>query len=462
MSELTIYPEAFLNRMKNILGDEYDAFIQSLDESSPTSIRLNPFKYVVGQATNNSSALVGRLTNEYLNTEEKIPWCENGRYLKERPSFTFDPLFHAGTYYVQEASSMFIEQAWKQINPKNEAVRVLDMCAAPGGKSSHLLSLMNEESLLVSNEIIPNRNKTLQQNIVKWGTANCIVTQNKPEDFSALEDFFDIILIDAPCSGEGLFRKDKDAIDEWSEKNVELCSIRQKEILKHAVACLKHGGFIIYSTCTFEEAENDKQIAELGMLNAELEIQDFGQVKTKYGYQFYPYKIKGEGFYISVVKKEGEFGNQKSEIRNQNKQSTIHNQFLREAEKFHEHTKNDMLFAIPQSIYSDFLFLESQFYIRHAGIFMGTCLSGRQATKGKDFLPSHDLALSNYIKQDLPSVELNYDDAIIYLRCETPKIKTEHRGWCLVKYQNQNLGWIKAMEGRINNYFPKELRILKR
>ncbi len=443
MSEPHKYPEAFLSRMKNILGNEFDAFVESLNQFSPTSVRANPFKHVAGLATNDG--------------EENIPWCEKGSYLKERPSFTFDPLFHAGTYYVQEASSMFIEQAWKQINPTNQHVRVLDMCAAPGGKSTHLLSLMSEESLLVSNEIIPNRNKILQQNIVKWGTENCIVTQNKPEDFASLENFFDVILIDAPCSGEGLFRKDKDAIDEWSERNVELCAIRQKEILQYAIACLKPGGFLIYSTCTFEEIENDNQITDCGLQITELEIPKFGQVKTKHGYQFYPHKIKGEGFYIAVMQKEGsEFGIQNSEFRIKTGNPSANNlQYLQQPEKFEKHIKNDMLFAIPQIHYSDFLFIEKQFYIRHAGIFMGTL-------KGKDFLPSHDLALSNYIKQDLPAVELNYDDAITYLRCETPKIKPEHRGWCLVKYQNQNLGWIKAMEGRFNNYFPKELRILKR
>ena len=437
MSEVNTYPEAFLNRMKNILGDEFDSFVKSLDESSPTSIRLNPVKPI-----------------SKFDEEEKIVWCENGRYLKVRPSFTFDPLFHGGTYYVQEASSMFIEQAWRQINPNNEPVRVLDMCASPGGKSTHLLSFMSEESYLVSNEIIPSRNKILQQNIVKWGAPNCIVTQNKPEDFAALEDFFDIILIDAPCSGEGLFRKDKDAIDEWSEKNVELCSVRQKKILQHAIACLKPGGFLIYSTCTFEPDENDNQIAKCGLQIPELEIQDFGQMKTNHGYQFYPHKIKGEGFYISVLQKEG--GNNKQEtINNKQQTSPYISQYIEQPDNFHPHTKNDMLFAIPQNMYADFLLLEKQFYIRHAGIFMGTL-------KGKDFLPSHDLALSNYIKEGLPAVELSYDDAITYLRCETPKIKPEHRGWCLVKYQGHNLGWIKTMEGRFNNYFPKELRILKR
>ncbi|HLP52224.1 MAG TPA: hypothetical protein VK154_15145 [Chitinophagales bacterium] len=446
MSDKHTYPEAFLQRMQNKLGSEFDAFVESLDEPSPTSVRLNPFKPI------------GK-----FDADDKVSWCQNGRYLAERPSFTFDPLFHAGTYYVQEASSMFIEQAWQQINPGNQPVRVLDMCAAPGGKSTHLLSMMSEESLLLSNEIIPNRNKILQQNIVKWGTANCIVTQNKPEDFTALEGFFDIILIDAPCSGEGLFRKDKDAIAEWSERNVELCAIRQKDILEHAVSCLKPGGYLIYSTCTFEDVENDRQNSEAGsrksevIQNTEL-IQNAGIVKTVHGYQFYPHKVKGEGFYLSLVQKAGENRIATPELvsaKADSQYAAIFQQYLQQPDKFTAHVKNDMLFAIPVGMYQDFLFIEKHFYIRHAGLFMGTL-------KGKDFLPSHDLALSIHLKKDLPAIDINYDDAISYLRCETPKIKPDYTGWGLVTYQQYPLGWIKAMPGRYNNYFPKELRILKR
>jgi 16S rRNA C967 or C1407 C5-methylase (RsmB/RsmF family)/NOL1/NOP2/fmu family ribosome biogenesis protein len=437
--EQTKYPEAFLNTMRSKLGDEFEAFVQSLNGSSPTSIRLNPAKSI-----------------SKFNSEEQVPWCLNGRYLAERPSFTFDPLFHAGTYYVQEASSMFIEQVWKQINPNNRAVRVLDMCAAPGGKSTHLVSLMSADSYLVSNEIISNRNNILQQNITKWGSANCIITQNKTENFTQLGNLFDIILIDAPCSGEGLFRKDKEAVNEWSESNVALCATRQQDILQHALACLNPGGFIIYSTCTFEDAENDAQVAASGMQVVDLHLPDYGQVKTKYGYQFYPHKIKGEGFYMAVLQKEGEGHEMKAESTLSKPQSSaVLNEYLIEADKFTAYTKNDMLFAIPTAMLRDFRFLSSQLYVRHAGIFIG-------ATKGKDFLPSHDLALSNFVNAGLPSIELSYEDAITYLRCEVPKVKPELRGWCLAKFENHNLGWMKALENRINNYFPKELRILKR
>ncbi len=437
MSETTTYPVEFLTRMKALLQEEYPAFVASLDTPSPTSIRLNLIK-----------------ATAKFDTEEIVEWCTSGRYLKERPSFTFDPLFHAGTYYVQEASSMFLEQVWKQINKDNRTVKVLDLCAAPGGKSTHLLSLMNKESLLVSNEVIPNRNKILQQNVIKWGNANVVVTQNKAEDFTALGEYFDIILIDAPCSGEGLFRKDKEAIEEWSEKNVTMCTVRQKDILKNAMSCLKPGGYLIYSTCTFEPDENDDQIKELATGNVQLVINTKGVVKTEFGYQFYPHRVKGEGLYMAVLKKEGE-ENAVSNPEPKTRNSEPLNTYLTDPISFSEFKKDNLLFAIPKSIYNYFLALEKQLYIRNAGIFMGEM-------KGKDFLPSHDLALSNHIRPDIPSVELSYDDAIIYLRGETPKIKTGERGWCLAKYENRNLGWMKILDNRLNNYFPKDWRILKR
>ena len=439
------YQEAFIANARAILGNDYDSFIQSLSEPSPTSIRINPYK-----------------KTSKFDSEESVSWCLNAHYLAERPSFTFDPLFHAGTYYVQEASSMFLEQVWKQINPQNNNVRVLDMCAAPGGKSTHLASLINGNSLLVSNELISNRNNSLQQNIVKWGMPNCIVTQNDPKDFALLNSYFDIILVDAPCSGEGLFRKDKNAINEWSEKNVSICSARQKDILKQAVDCLKPGGFLVYSTCTFQQVENDANMElaeELNCSNFKLENNNPAITATKFGLQFFPHKAKGEGFYIAVLKKNGLADAENYQVKNiklpikKSPYTPLITSYLTH-EKFVIHEKNEFIFAIPEFMYPDFIFLEKQLYIRHAGIYMGT-------TKGKDFLPSHDLALSICVNPNLASEELNYDQAIAYLRCETPKIISEKRGWCIAQYQGHNLGWMKLLPGRINNYFPKELRILK-
>lgn len=444
MSDLHPYPEAFVEQMKNLLPQEFDSFIQSLNGASPTSVRINPAKP----------------TNKFA-AEEPVSWCSHAKYLHQRPSFTFDPLFHAGAYYVQEASSMFLEEVWKQLNLGNKPLKVLDLCAAPGGKSTHLLSLMNAESLLVTNELIANRNKILQQNIIKWGNANCIITQNKPEDFAGLENYFDVILVDAPCSGEGLFRKDKDAINEWSEKNVAMCAARQKDILKNVSACLKPGGFLIYSTCTYEPVENDDNIAlaaDYGLQSYALNSSQYpGIVQTKYGFQFYPHRVKGEGFYIAVMQKDGAAHTYLNPLPNKTPQpvSKPIQAYLQQPENFTEFKKNDFIFAMPVWMMSDFAILEKRLYIRNAGILAGVM-------KGHDFLPSHDLALSNHINKDVPSVELSEEDAITYLRCETPKINSDLRGWCLATHQHLNLGWMKLMPGRLNNYFPKDWRILKR
>ena len=443
LSALTLLnnlPADFLARIQHLTGGEYNAFLDALNQSAPTSVRLHPFK-----------------KNSLFENEEKIPWCDEGRYLNKRPSFTFDPLFHSGCYYVQEASSMLLECVWKEIMPSGVSLRVLDMCAAPGGKSTHLLSLLEGNGYLVANETVSNRNNVLRQNIIKWGYPNCLVTQNKPEDFSSLTEFFDVVLVDAPCSGEGLFRKDKDAIGEWSVQNVVMCAARQKDILKHAIASLKSGGFLIYSTCTYEQDENDGSVASLPLNLIRLNKAPEGLLQTKFGYQAYPHRIKGEGFYFSVMQKDGDFvpsGIINSSDSSSRKHKSLTEQWLKSSEKYTELKLNDLLFALPEGWINEYGKLQSQLYIRHAGICLGE-------TRGKDFFPSHDLALSIEIKQDLPCVELNYEDAILYLRGEAPRLKTDIRGWCLVKYESKNLGWIKVLENRINNYYPKNSRILK-
>jgi len=441
------YPEAFVKRMERYLGNGAQPFFDSLNQSPPTSIRINLFKPITK-----------------FDNEEPTVWCSNGRYLAERPSFTFDPLFHAGCYYVQEASSMFVEQIWRLINPDNRTVRVLDMCAAPGGKSTHLLSLMNNHSLLVTNEVIPNRNRILQENITKWGKPNVAVTQNKPEDFAKLPNHFDIVLVDAPCSGEGLFRKDKNAMDEWSETNVEMCSIRQKDILQYAIECLKPGGHIIYSTCTYEPAENDDSVKwmeqqGLNALNIEHFTETFGAVSTDKGLQFYPHKVKGEGFYISVLQKQGTntYHSISANYKLPNNPAAladIASQFLSKPEEYLLTEKKDLIIALPAQLQHDIRQISGTLHMRHAGILLGT-------RKGKDFIPAHDLALSTEIRADLPFAEVTETEAIAYLRCEPIKLDTTHRGWCLVKYQGYNLGWAKVMDNRVNNYYPRELRILK-
>ena len=442
--------------MKAHLGADFEHFIKALDEPVTTSIRINPAKYNPADSS--------------LPLGEKIPWTENGYYLTERPSFTFDPLFHAGAYYVQESSSMFLEQAFKAIPSAEKPLRVLDLCAAPGGKSTHLLSLISSESLLVSNELIANRNQILRQNLARWGNANVVVTQNKAEDFARLGEFFDVVVIDAPCSGEGLFRKDKNAIDEWTESNVTMCAERQRDILSHIIQCLKPGGHLIYSTCTYEEEENLYNInylmSKYGMTNMQIPGADqFDEVTTvskgsAVGYAFYAHRTKGEGFFISLLRKSGteiDKPGYRSKPSIDKATAELHshlNTFIRDADQYAVLKHQSYYNILPTIFMQEYKRLAQHLYIRNAGISAGEI-------KGKDFIPAHELSLCQGIREDFPSADLDLKTAISYLRAETISIHTEHKGWMLAKYKGANLGFIKALPNRINNYFPKEWRILK-
>ncbi|HEX8060200.1 MAG TPA: RsmB/NOP family class I SAM-dependent RNA methyltransferase, partial [Cyclobacteriaceae bacterium] len=280
-------PEAFERRMT--LRGDFIEFKKALSEEPVSSIRINRLK---------KPNLAG----------EHVSWCSTGIYLPERPVFTLDPNFHAGAYYVQEASSMFLEQAVKSSVDLSKPLRVLDLCAAPGGKSTHLLQLISNESLLVSNEVIRSRAMILSENIQKWGKSNVIVTNNDPKDFTELNGYFDLIVVDAPCSGEGLFRKDEDAMQEWSDENVNLCSLRQRRILADVWPALKENGVLIYCTCTYNEAENENNLKWLSE-QKDIELIDlphFPGVEKTTGYRFMPHKVKGEGFFIAAVRKKSQ------------------------------------------------------------------------------------------------------------------------------------------------------------
>jgi 16S rRNA C967 or C1407 C5-methylase (RsmB/RsmF family)/NOL1/NOP2/fmu family ribosome biogenesis protein len=430
------FPADFIEKMKAVLGKEAENFFQAHDLVSPAAVRLNPFKK--------------RIT---FKGAQKIPWSEIGYVLPERPSFTIDPHFHAGCYYVQEPSSQFLEVVFNQIK-NNNGLKILDLSAAPGGKSTHLLSMMNETDLLVSNEIIPSRNKILQHNIAKWGCSNVIVTQNDPADFDRLKNYFDIVLVDAPCSGEGLFRKDKEAMEQWSIENVHTCEKRQSTILSHATNTLKPGGYLIYCTCTYEPGENEAQVKLLTQRNMKLRTISYSSddiVKNESGFRFYPHRVQGEGFFISLLKKVDEI---ESIYRKKNKNKRTPRQFTPdylEDNNYVEVKKEERIFLIPPSHFDDFIFISENLYIRHAGIPTGTI-------KGKDFIPSPQLALSNHIREDLSSVSVDIEQALKYLRGETLPLKISE-GWYLVKFEDSILGWAKAVSGRLNNGYPADWRI---
>jgi 16S rRNA C967 or C1407 C5-methylase (RsmB/RsmF family) len=340
---------------------------------------------------------------------EQVKWCEAGYYLKERPSFTFDPLFHAGCYYVQEASSMFLEQVMKLYVAPGKPIRMLDLCAAPGGKSTHARSLLPEGSLLVSNEVVRNRAQILAENLYKWGYSDTIITNNQPEDFKRLRGFFDVILVDAPCSGEGMFRKDPDAVSEWSAANVELCSKRQRRIVEDIWPALADNGLLVYSTCTYNIKENEENVSWMvSRFGAQPQVVGVPKEWCITGnlagsdfpvYRFLPHKTKGEGFFMAVLRKpdEGEG------VQTQN--SALLKKYLRQV-------------ALPE-------------------------------------------LLAN--PTECPMADLDYDRAIAYLRREAITLPPETpRGYVTVTYHNVPLGLVKNIGSRANNLYPQAWRIRSR
>ncbi len=450
-------PAALLSSLQSIKGFEEKSFVEThASGQQPVSIRINPSKFNIQHLS--------------FHHEEKVPWSSHGYYLKERPSFTLDPLFHAGTYYVQEASSMFLEQAITQSCDLNIPLRVLDVCAAPGGKSTLIQSFISKESLLVSNEIIKNRATILAENMSKWGGANVIVTNNEPAHFKRLPAFFDVIVIDAPCSGSGLFRKDPEAINEWSLQNVQLCSERQEKILSEVMDCLKPGGVLVYSTCSFSTAENEDILDwisdEFSMISLPLTVQDeWGIVTTvsdkhkNTGYRFYPDKVKGEGFFLAVFKKEGVLQYSRAP-KAKNKLTLLNKEELQIVEPYLKDPAQYVfmkwkaeILALPATMIEEFLLLQSVLYFKKAGVKIGELIRNT-------LVPQHEWAVSGIATDVLPSVELDLPTALQYLRKKDIEIISDVRGWAMVTYNNIPLGLVKILAGRSNNYYPKEWRIL--
>jgi 16S rRNA C967 or C1407 C5-methylase (RsmB/RsmF family)/NOL1/NOP2/fmu family ribosome biogenesis protein len=448
-------PIEFTLQMKADLGIEAEAFFEALRTDSPTSIRYNPNKQI------NSI--------NYFEGSSPINWATNAYYLGKRPSFTFDPYFHAGHYYVQEASSMFLEEALKQCVDLSESLRVLDLCAAPGGKSTHLSSLISDDSILISNEVISTRASILVENLTKWGKANVIVCNNDPEHFSDLEKCFDVVVIDAPCSGEGMFRKDKESINEWNLNNVNICSARQKRILHTASKLLRTNGVIIYSTCTFNTKEDIDPINELlkdgGWESIKLNTENFPGIVERiskinneiYGYHFYPHKIKGEGFYISVLKKtETEESNWPKVMKNvdftdKKTKSVITDYIDTDGIDFIQH--NQQTLAFPINLKNEMLgILNTSLRIKKFGIDVGQVIR-------EELIPDQALAMSSISLKKFQTLELSKEQAIMYLQKKDFSTNSQTKGWHLMKYNNAILGFAKLMGNRMNNAYPKEWRI---
>ena len=463
-------PVDFERMMTDYLGkDEYEQLAEALAQPAPTSIRMNKQKNVNSQLSTHNSQLT------------PVPWCSDGYYLKERPSFTFDPLFHAGCYYVQEASSMFLSHVLRQY--VTEPVVALDLCAAPGGKSTLALSELPEGSLLIANEVVRQRANILAENLIKWGKPNCIVTNNYAEDFQDFANMFDLIICDAPCSGEGMFRKDPDSIGEWSLANVDTCWRRQRDIVQNIWHTLKENGIFIYSTCTYNPLEDEENVEWIAKtLGAEVLSSHphpaWGLAEKNT--HFYPHRIKGEGFFISVLRKtsETEERRKRKEGKKGKTNSRIPKEltgWLSEGEHFTIMEENETLLAFPTTHLELYQQAKRSLRVIHAGIELATNPCAGQKSQAKSsspnaklstpnaLRPSQSLAMSNCINREaFPMAEVDEQQAIAYLRTEALQLPPDTpRGYVLICYQGHPLGFVKNIGSRANNLYPAEWRIRK-
>lgn len=454
---MAILPAALLKQISKAAGFDEAAFVAvHAAAEPPVSIRLNPHKFFPALHT-------------HLPVVEPVLWAVQGRYLSERPGFSLDPLWHAGAYYVQEASSMAIELAWQQV-PKNKSVKVLDLCAAPGGKSTHLLSLMKPEDVLVSNEVIGSRVNILLENVTRWGHANVLVTNNDPKDFGQLDGLFDVLLIDAPCSGSGLFRRDPEAIQEWSEDNVAMCWQRQQRIIADAWNALSPEGVFIYTTCSFSSEENE---AVVDWVHQHFDVESLAvTIPPSAGivisrseqalhpcYRFYPNLVKGEGFFMAVFRKKSAaegtpLSNAKPKayrsIKPAHPPADIAHWVKEEAEiQWYMH--KEVWYAMPPNTFDSFERLQNILKVRKAGVCVGEIMHHQ-------LQPDHALAMSNWFSNHISRIELDEVNALKFLRKEAIDVDAE-KGWHLVCFQQVPLGWIKHLGNRSNNYYPKEWRL---
>ena len=465
-------PASFVDYTRSLLGEEeYEKLAVALQQEPPVSIRFNNEKW--------------KMQDEGLSAVhspfDRVPWSSEGVYLDERLTFTFDPLFHAGCFYVQEASSMFVEQALRQYI--KEPAIMLDLCAAPGGKSTHARSVLPEGSLLVANEVIRNRSQVLAENLAKWGHPDVVVTNNDPADFSALPSFFDVILTDVPCSGEGMFRKNPAVVDSWQEKGPEYFSKLQREIIVQAADMLLPGGMMFYSTCTFSPLENEKTITHLLKERPDMEVipmedyEGFAEGLTSYRGEVFdescklcrriwPHKMSGEGHFMALLHKKSGTQQQVQQTVSQSsiwweKCKGLNKEQKAAAEDFFSHVniaydgkridvRGDNLYYLPAPKYDG----RGLHFLRN-GLFMGEF-------KKKRFEPSQPFALALHAQDFDQVLDFPADDERLsrYLRGETLDVsdliagEKKRKGWQLVMVAGHPLGFGKLVNNNLKNKYP--------
>ncbi|MEY4804449.1 MAG: hypothetical protein RL331_968 [Bacteroidota bacterium] len=434
---MTSLPQDFIKRIQQ------DPFVpvgllQALEETAPTSVRLHP----------------KRKSN--FQTSDPVAWSSSGIYLKERPSFTYDPLFHAGAYYPQEAGSMYLEKVLEQlVLPENPVV--LDLSAAPGGKSTLIASFLNHKGILIANEINRSRAYILSENLTKWGYANTFVCNHKPSELSALQGQVDVLVVDAPCSGEGMFRKDHQARAEWHLGNTATCASRQTEIIDEVWPLLKEGGYLIYSTCTFNPEENEQQL--FGLLEEEsaqkIKLPHFEGLQAdrhEIGYYFFPNQVKSEGFYIAALQKTSRANTKHKPSKNsalgaapKELLAMLNNthdlQFWQEADQVYVTT------PFARSIYGlikDLKFLKKGTHVATA--------------HKKSWAPGYELTYSLLPIWNFPIKAVEVPEALRILHGESQQWEAP-AGFYLVTFEGQAIAMIKQIGQRFNNLHPTEWRI---
>ena len=430
---MTILPQQFLDEMKEILNEEYDDFIKSYDEPKTTGLRVNTLKISKED-----------LLNLNLYNLDQIPWAKEGFYYNEevdRPGKS--PLHEAGAYYLQEPSAM-------SVVPKldvQEDEKILDMCAAPGGKSTYILSKLNNTGLLVSNEINPTRIRALGENLERFGAKNCIITNTDSNNLrKVFTGYFDKIVIDAPCSGQGMFRKDEVAITDWSYAKVLECQSIQREIIRDGYEMLTNGGTLVYSTCTFAKEENEDVINEF--------ISEYPNAKLTMMERLWPHKVKGEGHFVAKIQKlEEEDCNVKQiKIKRIDKEikdyKDFEKKFLNISLENKFEIRGENLYLLPDESPDT-----KKIKLLRYGLHVGTLKKNR-------FEPSH--ALSHYLKMEdakyIENLKVNDEQILQYLRGNT--INTGNsRGWVLVCVEGIPIGWGKESNGVLKNHYPNGLRI---
>jgi len=453
-------PVEFVGRTVAELGEsESRALCGALETAPPTSVRLNACKTADGKLFPGA---------------RRVPWCREGRYLDRRPQFTLDGAFHAGAYYVQEASSQFVGHLLSAADV--EGCRLLDMCAAPGGKTTLYASMVGRDGLVVANEIDRRRVQTLADNVRKWGMGNVVVTCNDPAHAASFENWFDAVAVDAPCSGEGMFRKDRAAREEWSPGNVRLCAARQDGILREAWAALKPGGLLVYSTCTFNRTEDEgtleRFLAHAGGETAEAPAAEcpaeWGIVEGRVGafrtYRFFPHRTEGEGFFAAVACKAPDAGGR---IRTPKSRRTLFanagsaaaaelSRWVVEPEKMRFAAVGDTFYGYRASQYDAVRSLCESLSAVCSGVEMGQIFKGR-------LRPEHALALFVGLRRDaVPAAELSGEELLRYLRKTDVDCGAFADGVNLVTANGLALGFAKRVGGRVNNMYPNSLRIVNK